>query len=51
MAGRGVDILLGGNADGLAANDPESTREASAAERMRVVAAGGLMVIGTGSLP
>jgi preprotein translocase subunit SecA len=48
MAGRGVDILLGGNPQALAGADPKRTAEARAAERVRVVRAGGLMVIGTG---
>jgi len=66
MAGRGVDILLGGNPEGLARDalrrqghdlqdlDPEVWREAEAkyeaecaADRERVLSAGGLRVIGT----
>ena len=66
MAGRGVDILLGGNAEGMArdalrhkgldlqALDPEVWRETLAqfekeyaVDRERVLAAGGLRVIGT----
>lgn len=54
MAGRGVDILLGGNPDPLVAGgdpDPgalEARRVACAEDRERVVAAGGLAVLGTG---
>ena len=66
MAGRGTDILLGGNPDDLAevmlaeagtpietatpaqiAEAREKTRATCAEERKRVVAAGGLAVIGT----
>jgi preprotein translocase subunit SecA len=60
MAGRGTDILLGGNPEGLAraeadpAADPEGYREAFARytaicerEREEVLAAGGLHIIGT----
>jgi preprotein translocase subunit SecA len=62
MAGRGTDIVLGGNPEGRAAEflkDPEDytdaeyaealakAREACAGEREKVVAAGGLHIIGT----
>ncbi len=59
MAGRGTDILLGGNPEMLAAREagaregPEydaalkKFRELCAAEKERVIAAGGLCVIGT----
>src|SRR5580692_6743429 len=61
MAGRGTDIVLGGNAEGLAANevgtrDPEDPnfqqalvryREQLAGEREQVLAAGGLHILGT----
>ncbi|PWB75021.1 MAG: preprotein translocase subunit SecA [Holophagae bacterium] len=60
MAGRGTDIVLGGNPDGLArievnpAQDPDGHRQAvaryrdvCAAERQEVLAAGGLRIIGT----
>ena len=60
MAGRGTDILLGGNPEGLARAeaDPEQEREAwekafahytelCAREREEVLAAGGLHIIGT----
>jgi len=56
MAGRGVDILLGGNPGALATTeesqlDPEGLeqmRQKCAEDRERVVAAGGLSLIGTG---
>ncbi|HLI78769.1 MAG TPA: preprotein translocase subunit SecA, partial [Candidatus Binataceae bacterium] len=61
MAGRGTDIVLGGNPDGLAANetgtrDPADAnfqqalarhREQCAREREQVLAAGGLHILGT----
>ncbi len=60
MAGRGTDIVLGGNADGLARaeadpdKDPEAYREAlerfqtvCAEERETVIEAGGLHILGT----
>ncbi len=61
MAGRGTDIVLGGNPDGLAAaevgtkdpSDPnfqaarEKYRKQCAAEREKVLAAGGLHIVGT----
>jgi preprotein translocase subunit SecA len=60
MAGRGTDILLGGNPEGLARSEasPESEPEAyaaalarfhetCAAERVAVLAAGGLHIVGT----
>jgi preprotein translocase subunit SecA len=61
MAGRGTDIVLGGNPEGLAAaetgtkdlNDPKfqealaSYREQCAAEREEVLKAGGLHILGT----
>ncbi len=56
MAGRGTDIQLGGNADMRMRNelnDPDDEsgrariREEVAADRERVLAAGGLMIIGT----
>ena len=61
MAGRGTDIVLGGNPEGLAAaeagtrdpNDPkfaealERHRQQCAAEREQVLAAGGLHILGT----
>jgi len=60
MAGRGTDILLGGNPEGLARSeaDPEteaeayqaalaSYREICAREREQVLAAGGLHMVGT----
>ncbi len=60
MAGRGTDIVLGGNPEGLAraeadpAKDPEAYaealeryREICAREREEVVAAGGLHILGT----
>lgn len=55
MAGRGVDILLGGNAEALlsqAEGAAEAEREAIAkrceTDRQQVVEAGGLAVVGTG---
>ncbi len=48
MAGRGVDILLGGSPDGMTGEDPEAIRTRCAADRARVLQEGGLMVIGTG---
>jgi len=48
MAGRGVDILLGGNPDGLMGEDREAVRKQCEADRARIVSKGGLMVIGTG---
>jgi preprotein translocase subunit SecA len=51
MAGRGVDIMLGGAPKGEAGSDGKerkSEREARLADRERVVAAGGLAVLGTG---
>ncbi len=60
MAGRGTDIVLGGNPEGLAkmeadpAKDPEAYQKAlekyrkiCAEEREKVLAAGGLKIIGT----
>ncbi len=61
MAGRGTDIVLGGNPEGLAAHQlsvatdedvdaeavAEKFREACAAERLEVLKAGGLHIIGT----
>jgi preprotein translocase subunit SecA len=60
MAGRGTDIVLGGNPDGLArleanpAQDPETHRQAVARyrelcadEKKAVLAAGGLRIVGT----
>jgi preprotein translocase subunit SecA len=60
MAGRGTDIILGGNPDGLAraeadpAKDPEAFEQAFAkyraqceGERDKVLAAGGLHILGT----
>ncbi len=61
MAGRGTDIVLGGNPEGLAAaeagtrdsNDPafqqalEKYRQQCAGEREQVLAAGGLHILGT----
>ena len=60
MAGRGTDIVLGGNAEGLArsdvdpAKDPESYAESlesyraiCEAEREQVIEAGGLHILGT----
>jgi preprotein translocase subunit SecA len=59
MAGRGTDILLGGNPEGLARAQVESVesdkyrelvelyRPTALAERQDVLAAGGLMIIGT----
>ncbi len=60
MAGRGTDIVLGGNPDGLARmeadpdKDPEAYeaavaryRESCAKEKQQVLAAGGLHIIGT----
>ncbi|HXR24320.1 MAG TPA: preprotein translocase subunit SecA [Candidatus Binataceae bacterium] len=61
MAGRGTDIVLGGNPDGLAAaeagtRDPDDPgfqqalakyREQCAGEREQVLAAGGLHILGT----
>lgn len=59
MAGRGTDIVLGGNAEGLAKHKvPDTTSEAfevalkdfksqCEAEKKEVIAAGGLMIIGT----
>jgi preprotein translocase subunit SecA len=60
MAGRGTDIVLGGNPEGLARSeaDPETEaeafqaalaryRETCAAERDQVLAAGGLHILGT----
>jgi preprotein translocase subunit SecA len=60
MAGRGTDIILGGNPDGLAraeadpAKDPEAFEQALAkyraqceGERDKVLAAGGLHILGT----
>jgi len=59
MAGRGTDIILGGNAEGLARAQSQSEesvkyeellggfRQACAVEREAVLAAGGLRVIGT----
>ena len=60
MAGRGTDIVLGGNPDGLArieanpAQDPEAHRQAvarfrevCAAEKQEVLGAGGLRIVGT----
>ena len=54
MAGRGVDILLGGNPDGLARNDllaegetPEANPERLREEGDRVRELGGLYVLGT----
>ena len=60
MAGRGTDIVLGGNPDGLSrievnpAQDPDGHRQAvaryrevCAAEKQDVLAAGGLHIIGT----
>lgn len=50
MAGRGVDILLGGDPVRLAAQtgqEIEACREDSAADRARVLAAGGLAVLAT----
>jgi preprotein translocase subunit SecA len=60
MAGRGTDIVLGGNPDGLArievnpAQDPDGHRQAvaryrvvCATEKQEVLAAGGLRIIGT----
>jgi len=60
MAGRGTDILLGGNPDGLARSeaDPETEaedftaalaryKEICATERQEVLAAGGLHILGT----
>ncbi len=48
MAGRGVDILLGGNPQGLTGEDREKVKRRCKADRARVVNEGGLMVIGTG---
>ena len=48
MAGRGVDILLGGNPDGLDCEIPEAAKRQCKADRARIVSKGGLMVIGTG---
>lgn len=53
MAGRGTDIVLGGNAEMMADGDRRDSstlaelRHACAQERQEVVAAGGLHVIGT----
>lgn len=59
MAGRGTDILLGGNAEAMAkkVSDPEKPEEFEAnvlkfksqceAERQEVLAAGGLFIVGT----
>jgi preprotein translocase subunit SecA len=59
MAGRGTDIILGGNAEAMARGQVESTesekfedlldryKKNCAAEREEVLAAGGLMIIGT----
>ena len=53
MAGRGVDITLGGDPSGLMAEDPEERSEEFWADvcrrdRQKVLNAGGLCVIGTG---
>ncbi len=48
MAGRGVDILLGGSPGNVPGEEREARRRQCEAERERVVKAGGLMVIGTG---
>jgi len=48
MAGRGVDILLGGSPKGLASEDPDAIKMQCEAGRARIVKNGGLMVIGTG---
>jgi preprotein translocase subunit SecA len=56
MAGRGVDILLGGNPEALpdkgagplGREETRRIREQAAADRERVVSAGGLAVVGTG---
>jgi preprotein translocase subunit SecA len=55
MAGRGVDILLGGNAEALGAasegpceTDRSAIEVECAKDRTRVTAAGGLAVLGTG---
>jgi preprotein translocase subunit SecA len=60
MAGRGTDIVLGGNPEAMAAHELqevedaaeharrlERLREACAADRQKVLAAGGLHIIGT----
>ncbi|HUZ78489.1 MAG TPA: preprotein translocase subunit SecA [Chloroflexota bacterium] len=59
MAGRGVDILLGGNPEGLASQEVEAGSKTSyeallekyrascAAEREQILAMGGLSIIGT----
>jgi preprotein translocase subunit SecA len=59
MAGRGTDILLGGNPDALARGKAESTdseqyiealemfKRVCGQERIEVLAAGGLMIVGT----
>ena len=51
MAGRGTDIMLGGNADALAAESPKITfveiEKKVAHDRKKVLENGGLLVIGT----